>query len=527
MTDSVTVVTGSRKGIGRFLGEHALAAGGIVVGCSRDESDLRHDHYEHCRVDISDESAVIQFFSNVRKKHGRVDHLINCASVAAMNHSLLTPGKSFRAIYETNVFGTFYCSREAAKLMQKRHYGRIVNFSTVAVPLKLDGEAAYVSTTAAHELLVRLQMIGHPGLILFSSGSTGKSKAAVHDFVPLLAKFAVRRASRRMLAFLLFDHIGGVNTLLYVISNAGTLITVEDRSPAAICAAIEQYSVEVLPTTPTFLHLLLLSDSHKQFDLSAARARWGAVRRRSAVVCHQGTENRVSSDRRDGGDRRSQRSGRRLDSARSLKLVTYGTEVMPENTLRRLREVMPHVELQQTYGLSELGILRSKSKSSDSPWVRIGGEGFETRVRDGLLEVRARSAMLGYLNAPSPFTEDGWFRTGDAVEVDGEYFRILGRRSEIINVGGEKVFPAEVETLLETMPGVEEAVVAAQPSAITGQVVVARVKLSAEESLSAFRTRMRQYCRDRLAPFKIPQKVILVDQPMHGDRFKKLRRERT
>ena len=322
-------------------------------------------------------------------------------------------------------------------------------------------------------------MIGHPGLILFSSGSTGKSKAAVHDFVPLLAKFAVRRASRRMLAFLLFDHIGGVNTLLYVISNAGTLITVEDRSPAAICAAIEQYSVEVLPTTPTFLHLLLLSDSHKQFDLS------------------------------------------------SLKLVTYGTEVMPENTLRRLREVMPHVELQQTYGLSELGILRSKSKSSDSPWVKIGGEGFETRVRDGLLEVRARSAMLGYLNAPSPFTEDGWFRTGDAVDVDGEYFRILGRRSEIINVGGEKVFPAEVETLLETMPGVEEAVVAAQPSAITGQVVVARVKLSAEESLSAFRTRMRQYCRDRLAPFKIPQKVILVDQPMHGDRFKKLRRERT
>lgn len=149
MTDSVTVVTGSRKGIGRFLAEHALAAGGIVVGCSRDESDLRHDHYEHCRVDISDESAVIQFFSNVRKKHGRVDHLINCAGVASMNHSLLTPGKSFRAIYETNVFGTFYCSREAAKLMQKRHYGRIVNFSTVAVPLKLDGEAAYVSSKAA------------------------------------------------------------------------------------------------------------------------------------------------------------------------------------------------------------------------------------------------------------------------------------------------------------------------------------------------------------------------------------------
>jgi len=197
---------------------------------------------------------------------------------------------------------------------------------------------------------------------------------------------------------------------------------------------------------------------------------------------------------------------------------------MPEHTLRRIREALPHVELQQTYGLSELGILRSKSRSADSLWVKIGGEGFETRVRDGLLEIRARSAMLGYLNAPSPFTDDGWFRTGDAVEADGEYLRILGRRSELINVGGEKVFPAEVETVLESMPGVVEAAVAGEASAITGQMVVARVSVSTGETVAEFRKRMREFCRERLAPFQIPQKVILADGALHGDRYKKIRR---
>ena len=118
---------------------------------------------------------------------------------------------------------------------------------------------------------------------------------------------------------------------------------------------------------------------------------------------------------------------------------------MPENTLERIHELLPGVRLQQTYGLSEVGILRSKSKSSDSLWVKVGGEGFETRIVDGMLEIKARSAMLGYLNAPSPFTNDGWLKTGDVVEQDGEYIRILRRDSEIINVGGEKVYPAEVE----------------------------------------------------------------------------------
>ena len=133
--------------------------------------------------------------------------------------------------------------------------------------------------------------------------------------------------------------------------------------------------------------------------------------------------------------------------------------------------------------------------------------------------------MLGYLNAPSPFTEDGWFMTGDEVLVDGEYMKILGRKSEMINVGGLKVFPAEVESVLLTMPGVEDVAINAEKSALTGNIVKARVKLSTDETISDFRKRMRSYCKGKLENYKVPQKVVLVDEMMTGARFKKMRKE--
>ena len=329
--------------------------------------------------------------------------------------------------------------------------------------------------TATHEILQGLKSSGRPGLTLFSSGSTGASKAAVHDFVPMLEKYKVPRHSLRTISFLLFDHIGGVNTLLYNLSNAGCVVTVPDRKPETVCKAIQDYQVELLPTSPTFINLILVSEAYKKFDMT------------------------------------------------SLRTVTYGTEVMPESTLERFHALFPDVRLLQTYGLSEVGILRSKSRSSDSLWVKVGGEGFETRVVDGLLEIKAKSAMLGYLNADSPFTKDGWFMTGDAVEVDGEYIKILGRRSELINVGGEKVYPAEVESVIQLMEGVDDVVVRGEANPLTGNIVVATVRLSTDEDLPAFRKRLRAFCRDRLSRFMVPQKVEIAEADLHGERFKRMR----
>src|SRR5436309_10910536 len=160
---------------------------------------------------------------------------------------------------------------------------------------------------------------------------------------------------------------------------------------------------------------------------------------------------------------------------------------MPESTLARFHRLFPHIRLLQTYGLSEVGILRSQSRSLDSLWVKVGGDGFETRVVDGMLQIRARSAMLGYLNAPSPFTPDGWLPTGDAVDVDGEYLRIRGRRPEIINGGGEKVYAAGVESVLQSMEGVKDVTVSGETNPITGHMVTARLRLTTTQTVPEVR----------------------------------------
>lgn len=366
----------------------------------------------------------------------------------------------------------------AEAVQEKRD--EFVEIAEGEVSVRIDGDdnagIHRFSRRANHPIYGRLRELNHPGLVLFSSGSTGKSKAAVHDLVPLLDKFRVPRKKLRAISFLLYDHIGGINTMLYTLANGGCLVTVEKRSPDAVLRAVERHRVELLPTSPTFVNLILLSEAHLRHDLS------------------------------------------------SLTTVTYGTEPMPESTLKRFCEAVPHVRLLQTYGLSEVGILRSKSRSSDSLWVKIGGEGFETRVVDGLLEIKARSAMLGYLNAPSPFSEDGWFKTGDAVERDGEYLRILGRKSEMINVGGEKVFPAEVESVVQQLDNVADVTVHAEKNPITGQIVCARVTLQQPEEQRAFVRRMKSFCRGRLAPYKIPVKTTILEDAQHSARFKRMRR---
>lgn len=156
MSAPVTLITGTRKGIGRFLAEHYLQAGHQVIGCSRSQPDWQHDSYTHYKLDVTDEREVKRMFGDIRRNIGHVDNLINNAGMAAMNHALLTPLDTVRQVLDTNVVGTFLLCREAAKLMQTRRSGRIVNLSTVAVPLNLEGEAIYVASKAAVEALTRV-----------------------------------------------------------------------------------------------------------------------------------------------------------------------------------------------------------------------------------------------------------------------------------------------------------------------------------------------------------------------------------
>jgi acyl-coenzyme A synthetase/AMP-(fatty) acid ligase len=328
-------------------------------------------------------------------------------------------------------------------------------------------------SSADHELYLTLKNRRSPGLILFSSGSTGKNKAVLHNLNELLEKFRLKKKKLRTMTFLLYDHIGGVNTMLYVLSNGGCIVTCSQRDPENVLRIIEAQKVELLPTSPTFLNLILISEAYKKYDL------------------------------------------------KSLKTITYGTEPMPEITLKRIHELFPDINLQQTYGLSELGILRSKSKSSNSLWVKIGGEGFEIRIAGGLLEIKARSAMLGYLNAPSPFTDDDWFMTGDQVEVDGEYIKILGRKSDIINVGGEKVYPAEVESVIMELTDIAEVSVYGEKNPITGQIVCAKVRANHEVTKIELVKLIKLHCSKKLQAYKVPVRITLSTDKQYSERFKK------
>lgn len=322
--------------------------------------------------------------------------------------------------------------------------------------------------TPSHELYQELRRRGSPGLVLLTSGTTGTPKAVVHDASKLLAKVAKKGKTHRTLGFLSYDHVGGQNTLLYCLCHGGLFVSEADRSPDAICRAIEQHRVELLPTSPSFLRMLLLSGALDRYLLD------------------------------------------------SLKLITYGSETMPEFTLKALNEALPNVAKLQQFGMSEVGVLRSRSKSDDSTWIKLGGPEFEVRVVDGHLEVKAETAMLGYLNAPSPFTVDGWLQTGDLAEQDGEWIRILGRDTDVINVGGEKVHPAEVESVIEQMEGVMHAVVRKEPNPILGHFVAVSVRLSFPEPADVFRRRLRAFCKSRLPKHMIPQKIEITEEGIAG-----------
>ena len=330
-----------------------------------------------------------------------------------------------------------------------------------------------------HGLIRQLQDGGNSGLILFSSGSTGKPKAMIHNLDKLLDTYCHKKQkSLAFLVFLMFDHIGGLNTLFNALSMGVTIVIPSKREPEYVCDLIEKYKINILPASPTFLNLILISDAYKDRDLS------------------------------------------------SLIMVTYGTEQMPESLLVRLKEAFPRVRFLQTFGTSETGIAQATSKSSSSTYMKIDDPNLEYKIVDGELWLKSKTQALGYLNAPmGRFSEDGWFKTGDLVETEEDnYIRIIGRNSEIINVGGQKVLPAEVESVLLQMPEIADCMVYGSENLITGQIVEADVVLVDEMPPQEIKKRVLIFCRDKLERFKTPAKINVVGRTNFNDRFKKVRK---
>ena len=334
-----------------------------------------------------------------------------------------------------------------------------------------NGVVSRRSHSSRHELIDLLRSKRHSGLVLFSTGTTGRPKAILHDLNVFLMRFETPRPTLRTINFLLFDHIGGINTLLHTLFNRGVVIAPETRTVDSVLQTCRKYDVEVLPTTPTFLRMMLMS---------------GAVPSK-VPEC--------------------------------LKLITYGTERMDQPTLDELCLLLPEVDFRQTFGMSELGIVRVKSEARDSLFMKIGGEGVETRVVDNVLEIRSQSRMLGYLNAPSPFDSEGWYNTNDVVETKEDLYKVVGRISDVVNVGGLKFMASEVERVALTFPCVSIVKATPKQNPITGQHVELLVQPSSEDAVDI--NMLKSFLRERLQPHMVPKRIRIENIDI-GHRFKKI-----
>lgn len=333
-----------------------------------------------------------------------------------------------------------------------------------------DGFVNRRSNNQKHEFIESLRAKSHAGLVLFSTGTTGRPKAILHDLTLFLKRFETPRQTLRTINFLLFDHIGGINTLFHTLFNKGVVVAPEARTVDSVLETCRKFDVEVLPTTPTFLRLMLMS---------------GAVPEK-VPTC--------------------------------LKVVTYGTERMDQPTLDDLCKLLPNVDFRQTFGMSELGIVRVKSESRNSLFMRIGGEGVETRVVSNILQIRSESRMLGYLNAPLPFDAEGWYDTKDVVEVKGCYYKVTGRVSDVINVGGLKFMASEVERVVLQYPNVMLAKAISKSNPITGQHVELLVQATTKGAVD--KVALLDFLKNRLQNHMVPKRIH-IKTVVVGHRFKK------
>ncbi|MEM1221362.1 MAG: fatty acid--CoA ligase family protein [Verrucomicrobiota bacterium] len=318
----------------------------------------------------------------------------------------------------------------------------------------------------------------HSGLILFSSGTSGEPKGMLHDLNELLLRYRrVKPRSDSTIQLLLPDHIGGIDSAFRTWLSGSIMVVPKERTPDGVGSAVETYSANILPATPTFFNLLLLSGVLDKYNFS------------------------------------------------SLEILTYGAEPMPLPLLASLSQAFPKVDLQQKFGTSETGTVRVKGSSNESLNFIITDADVEWQVLDSELWIKTPSRILGYLNADnSSLEKDGWYRTGDLVDqaADGS-IRIIGRASAMINVGGLKVHPSEVETVLAEIQGIQSCQVFGKATAVSGNQVACQIIVSENHDLRMWKQIIRRHCRGRLAPWKIPSTVEIISEVLVTDRLKHLK----
>lgn len=147
--DKIVLITGSSRGVGNLLSEYFLAKGALVIGVSRSEATIVNNNYTHFSIDVGSPEQITKMFGEIKKIFTKIDIVINNAAVLTSQYSMILPIKNVTEMVNINLLGTFFISREAAKLMRKNSFGRIINISSMAVSLEPVGDSIYAACKAA------------------------------------------------------------------------------------------------------------------------------------------------------------------------------------------------------------------------------------------------------------------------------------------------------------------------------------------------------------------------------------------
>lgn len=345
----------------------------------------------------------------------------------------------------------------------------------------LFGETLVAATSGGLDHPIqRLVLSGGAPCVVKTSGSMSvHHKFVLHDLHRFVKKYkTIGTHFEKTLAFSPLDSIAGMETLLEAVTHKAGLALYSDKiSPQSIIEALVRHRVDYFQTTPSFMNLL---SSHLK-DVS-----W---------------------------------------HLKDLKKIAFGSEPSNPGTLELYLQKLPTVELMHTYGMTEIGILKTKT-DPQKPWrFRLDGTLNPYRVIEEKLEVFSPCLMVGYLNAPGGGDADGWFKTGDVIQdVDDQgYLRVVGRQDGTINVGGRKFFPTELEDILVRMDSIQDVLVYAKSSPIVGNIVCADVVLKDNKSEAEFRSQFKGFSETHLPAFMSPSVIKIIERDLFSERLKKIR----
>ena len=337
-----------------------------------------------------------------------------------------------------------------------------------------------VAQTQKTNTVPELERVDESYFLVRTSGSSSKKfKLVLHSTSLFLNKYQmIGKHFEKTFAFSPAESVAGIETLLEVIAHDLVLVSsVGDLAPSKVSELIRNNAVDYFQTTPTFMNLMILTGQVEANNL------------------------------------------------KGLKKIAYGSEPSQQFVTNTFREKLPNIELVHTYGMSEIGILKTITDRNDPSRFRFDPRFIDYKVVDGILEVRSMTKMIKYLNFEEPNNSMGetWFNTSDQVIVEEDFLRILGRSGDLINVGGRKFFPSEIENLIRDLEDVKDITITTEKNEMIGTVIIANIVIEAEVDEMDFRMKFKNFCQEKIISYMHPHKIKIKREIEISPRFKKMR----